>query len=67
MQKINIIIKNTNLVVNLWSEIIQTVNLYCNIFFVVKYFVIFFEASIRYLYNYKYIRHINQQREVLKI
>ena len=67
MQKINTIIKIVDLVVNFWSKIIQTINLYCNIVFVIERSIISFEANIEYFYNYNYIQRIDQQEEVVKI
>ena len=59
MRKTNIIIKIANLIVNLWSKIIQTTNLYRNIALVIERLVTSFEANIEYLYNYNYIRRID--------
>ena len=73
IRKINIMLKNVDLSKKWWSEIIIIVNLYRNISSVVNLkdkinqFIIFFKVFTNYMYNYNYIRWINQLNEILNI
>ena len=73
MRKINIMLKNVDLSKKWWSKVIIIVNLYYNISSVVdlknkiNWFIIFFEVFTSHMYNYNYIRRINQLNEILNI
>ena len=73
MRKISIMLKNSDLSKKWWLKIIIIVNLYRNISSIVdlkdkiNQFIIFFEIFTSHIYNYNYIRRINQLNETLNI
>ena len=73
MRKINIMIKNSDLIIKWWLEIIRIANLYRNIILAIDFHdktnrsINFFEMFTSHMYNYAHIQIIDQIDETLNI
>ena len=63
----NTMLKDADLDLKWWSELIATINLYRNISLVFDRIVISFEVFIEYFYNYDHLYRIEQRGEALNI